>query len=79
MKTLPHSMKRKTPFQILKKELSLPKQITIDDAAVGGQLPKRWQPCGHGDNICKCKKESECGYIKIYKGIAKLKAEGYFR
>ena len=33
---------------------------------------KRWKPCGEGVNICNCKKASECGYIEIYAGIARL-------
>ena len=23
----------------------------------------KFKPCGQGDNICNCKKESECGYL----------------
>ena len=41
--------------------------------------PKHWKPCGEGENICNCKKASECGYIEFYKGIARLGAEGNFR
>lgn len=33
---------------------------------------KEWKPCGDGDNICNCKKSSECGYILIEKGIIEL-------
>lgn len=40
--------------------------------------PERWKPCGEGDNICNCKQASECGYIEIYVGIARLEAEGNF-
>jgi len=32
-----------------------------------------WKPCGEGENICNCKKESECGYTQFYKEIATLK------
>ena len=34
--------------------------------------PKHWKPCGEGENICNCKKASECGYIAFYKAIARL-------
>ena len=53
--------------------------ILTDEVCVSGQLPERWKPCGEGENICNCKKASECGYIKFYKGIARLMAEGNFR
>lgn len=35
------------------------------------EIPQ-FTPCGEGDNICNCKKESECGYIEIYKMADKL-------
>ena len=46
---------------------------------IWSQLPECWKPCGEGENICNCKKASECGYIEFYKGIARLGAEGNFR
>ena len=44
-----------------------------------GKVPDHWKPCGEGENICNCKKATECGYIEFYKGIARLGAEGNFR
>ena len=55
------------------------KTPALQQGAVSGQLPERWQPCGEGENICNCKNASECGYIEFYAGIASLDGEGNFR
>lgn len=50
------------------KKQKLKTPLTNSDVSV----PERWKPCGEGENICNCKKASECGYIEIYKRIARM-------
>lgn len=32
---------------------------------------KKFIPCGEGENICNCKKQSECGYLKMAQAAKK--------